>query len=240
MEDVMPRDLFGDVTDPSITLGTRKWYTVPVSLGVHSVVVALLVIAPLMATGALPLLRDGTVYVPVKPPELPQPPVVRHAPPDRPASTPTAAPIQEPTAITPELPLQPGFEKEGLVTESIVGAGTLEGAAIVAPLPIVAEPPAPTPTVNVGGNIRQPERMTYVSPTYPPLALTARVQGLVIIQATIDTTGRVQDARVMRTDSPLLNEAALTAVRQWVYTPTLLNGIPVNVIMTVTVQFRMN
>ena len=235
----MPRDLFGDVTDPSITLGTRKWYTVPVSLGVHSVVVTLLIIAPLMATGALPLRRDPIVYVDVKPPELPQPPAVRHAPTERPVASPTAAPIQEPTAITPELPLQPSFEKEGLVTESIVGAGTLE-STVVAPSPIVAEPSVPTPTVDVGGNIRQPERMAYVSPTYPALALTARVQGLVIIQATIDTTGRVQDARVMRTDSPLLNEAALTAVRQWVYTPTLLNGIPVNVIMTVTVQFRMN
>jgi periplasmic protein TonB len=236
----MPRDLFGDVTDPSITLGTRKWYTVPVSLGVHSVIVALLIIAPLMATGALPLLHDPTVYMPPEPPELPQPPeVVRPKALAEPVANPAAAPVEEPKAIAEEPPFDPGVENQ-TPAESIVGAGTLEGTDVVAPPPIVAEPPAPTPTVNVGGNIRQPERMTYVSPTYPLLALTARVQGLVIIQATIDTTGRVQDARVMRTDSPLLNGAALTAVRQWVYTPTLLNGIPVNVIMTVTVQFRMN
>ena len=236
----MPRDLFGDVTDPSITLGTRKWYTVPVSLGIHSVVVALLVIAPLMATGALPLLRDATVYVPVKPPELPQPPVVRHASPDRPAARPTAAPIVEPTAITPEVPLQPGFEKEGLVIESIVGGAQLDGTAVVTPPPAVVEAAAPPKVVRPGGEIRTPERITYVAPAYPPIALSARMQGMVIVEATIDTTGRVQNARVLRSDSPLFVDAALSAVRQWTYTPTLLNGVPVSVLMTVTVQFRMN
>jgi len=68
------------------------------------------------------------------------------------------------------------------------------------------------------------------------VAQAARLEGIVIIEATISSSGRVVDARVLRS-SPLLDEAALAAVRQWRYTPTLLNGVPVPVIMTVTVQF---
>jgi protein TonB len=78
-----------------------------------------------------------------------------------------------------------------------------------------------------------------VAPIYPPPAQAARIQGPVIIEATIGTDGRVQSARVLRA-LPFLDEAALTAVRQWVYTPTLLNGLPVPVIMTVTVMFHLN
>jgi protein TonB len=65
------------------------------------------------------------------------------------------------------------------------------------------------------------------------------VQGVVVIEATIGADGRVKDAHVLRS-VPLLDEAALAAVRQWVYTPTRLNGEPVSVIMTVTVHFQLN
>ena len=75
-------------------------------------------------------------------------------------------------------------------------------------------------------------------PVYPPIAQSARVQGVVIIEATIGPDGVVKDARVLRS-IPLLDQAALDAVRQWVFTPTLLNGVPVPVIMTVTVQFTL-
>jgi protein TonB len=77
-----------------------------------------------------------------------------------------------------------------------------------------------------------------VPPTYPPIAQSARVQGVVIIEAVIGPSGKVQDARVLRS-IPLLDQAALDAVRQWEYTPTLLNGVPVPVIMTVTVNFTL-
>jgi protein TonB len=64
------------------------------------------------------------------------------------------------------------------------------------------------------------------------------VEGVVIIEATISPDGRVQDARVLRS-IPLLDAAALDAVRQWEYSPTLLNGTPVPVVITVTVVFRL-
>ena len=77
-----------------------------------------------------------------------------------------------------------------------------------------------------------------MNPVYPPIAQSARVQGVVIIEAVIGPTGQVQEARVLRS-IPLLDSAALDAVKQWEYTPTLLNGVPVPVIMTVTVNFTL-
>jgi len=73
---------------------------------------------------------------------------------------------------------------------------------------------------------------------YPPIAQSARVQGVVILEATIGPDGRVQNAKILRS-VPLLDAAALEAVQQWEYTPTLLNGEPVPVIMTVTVNFTL-
>jgi protein TonB len=92
--------------------------------------------------------------------------------------------------------------------------------------------------VRVGGNIRQPTQLRRVNPIYPAEAQAARVQGVVILEAVIGVDGRVEDARVLRS-IPLLDQAAIDAVQQWEYTPTLLNGAPVPVIMTVTVQFTL-
>ena len=80
--------------------------------------------------------------------------------------------------------------------------------------------------------------MRDVRPVYPPIAQSARVSGMVIIEATIGADGRVKDAKVLRS-IPLLDQAALDAVKQWTFTPTLLNGVPVPVIMTVTVNFTL-
>jgi protein TonB len=77
-----------------------------------------------------------------------------------------------------------------------------------------------------------------VEPVYPELAKRARVQGRVILVVTVDEEGNVSDIRVS-SGHPLLDEAALTAVRQWKYSPTLLNGEPVPVIATVTVIFNL-
>jgi protein TonB len=92
--------------------------------------------------------------------------------------------------------------------------------------------------VPVGGDIKRPVKLREVAPTYPPLARAARVEGIVIVEAIVGPDGKVQDARVLRS-SPLLDAAALDAVRQWEFTPTLLNGIPIAIVMTVTVDFRL-
>jgi TonB family protein len=92
--------------------------------------------------------------------------------------------------------------------------------------------------VRVGGDIQEPRKIKDVNPVYPADALAARIQGVVILEAVIGPSGAVSDARVLRS-IPALDQAAVNAVRQWVYTPTLVNGAPVSVLMTVTVNFSL-
>jgi TonB family protein len=101
------------------------------------------------------------------------------------------------------------------------------------------EPQAPSGPVRIGGEIREPRKLKSVNPTYPAIARQARVQGIVILECTISAQGRVSDVRVLRS-IPMLDQSAIEAVRQWEYEPTLLNGVPVPVIMTVTVNFKLN
>ena len=90
--------------------------------------------------------------------------------------------------------------------------------------------------VRVGGQVRPPIKIKEVPPVYPAIAQSARVQGDVVIEATIDEEGKVADARVVKS-VPLLDQAALDAVRQWQYQPSLLNGVPTPVVTTVTIKF---
>ena len=90
--------------------------------------------------------------------------------------------------------------------------------------------------VRVGGQIKPPTKVKDVTPVYPAIARSARVAGAVVIAATIDEEGKVIDAKVVRS-VPLLDQAALDAVQQWEYMPTLLNGVPVPVLVTVTINF---
>lgn len=77
-----------------------------------------------------------------------------------------------------------------------------------------------------------------MTPAYPAIARAARVEGVVILEAVIGEDGSVSDVRVLRS-IPLLDAAAMEAVRQWRFTPTLLNGEPVPVVMTITVAFKL-
>jgi protein TonB len=90
--------------------------------------------------------------------------------------------------------------------------------------------------VRVGGQIKPPSKIKDVRPIYPAIAQSSRVSGTVIVAATIGPDGKVDDAKVVRS-IPLLDQAALDAVRQWEYTPTLLHGEAVSVLTTVTINF---
>lgn len=107
-----------------------------------------------------------------------------------------------------------------------------------APLPPPPPPPAPkTPErVRVGGNVQAANLKCKVTPVYPALARQARVQGVVVLEAEISTAGKIEKLKVL-TGHPLLVQAALDAVKQWCYEPTLLNGEPVPVVTTITVNF---
>ena len=117
-------------------------------------------------------------------------------------------------------------------------------ARVTAALLVTAAVAAPTiyasvaPQVRVGGDIKEPKKIKDVKPVYPEAAKAAGVQGMVIIETQIAKDGSVNQAKVLRS-VPELDRAAIEAVMQWKYTPTLLNGEPVEVIMTVTVTFTL-
>jgi len=92
--------------------------------------------------------------------------------------------------------------------------------------------------LRVGGEIAEPKKIRDVRPVYPQVAQEAKVSGVVILEVIIDASGGVRNAKVLRS-IPLLDQAALDAVQQWRFTPTLLNGVPQEVIMTVTMSFSL-
>ena len=235
----MPRDLFGEVTRPSVSIGNRKWYTVPVSLLSHAFVIAALFVLPIVAAPLMPNVFDlePTEYLIDVLPPPPPPPAPRRAEALKPIANLNAAPLTPPDTIAPEKPLD--LEWQNTASVGIVGGVDRIEEVIITPPPPVAAVPQPPKPVQVGGVIRRPTKVGGPDPLYPPMARAAGVQGIVIIEATIGADGGIINARILRS-VPLLDQAALEAVRQWRYTPTLLNGVPVPVIMTVTVSFTLS
>ena len=222
---------------------SRRWFVLPVSVALHAGVALACFVLPLTAAGDLPIPAppSGIVHyvMTVAPPPMEQPP--------RPSgpvdSRPRAAPIAAPSAIVPERP-EPASAPQDAPVEGALPAGYgfsdgLPFATSAAPPPPPPAPPPQPPLRRVGGNIREPQRIAYVAPVYPRIAQQAQVEGIVILEAVIGVDGRVDRVRVLRS-APLLDEAAITAVQQWRYTPTLLNSVPVPVLMTITVHFRLN
>lgn len=109
-------------------------------------------------------------------------------------------------------------------TGGIVGAATI--------------PTPPPGTLTVGGNQQQAKLISQQHPVYPPLAKEAHIQGVVRLNAIIGKDGHIQNLTVLQ-GHPLLVPAALDAVKEWVYQPTLLNGDPVAVMTTIDVNFTL-
>ncbi len=235
----MAAELFRDVVRPSVTVGNAQRYTVPFSIAVHVAAAFALVIVPLLATDTMPSPAEAiTAFVtPEAPPPPPPPSAPIHTTPPK-APDATAPPLEAPDGVAPEPPdaRVPQAVDDGALTSSLV-----EGAALpdAPPSPPPVEAPPPPEPVRVGGNITAPTKTRDVRPIYPSIAMAARVHGIVIIEATIGPTGHVVGTRVLRS-IPLLDQAAVDAVNQWEFTPTRLNGAPVPVVMTVTVQFALN
>ena len=219
--------------------------TLPASLALHAVGLTALLLVPVLMSDALPdpafsvkaFFVEPTAAPPPAPP--PPPPAPRSAATRAPASTapPASSAFTAPIEIPTETKLDQGIDLgvaggvaggvEGGVPGGVVGG-------VVGGLPDAAPGVAP---VRVGGLIKAPKRLRYVEPVYPVFALQARVQGVIIIEATVDANGKVREATVLR-GMPMLDEAALEAVRNWVYTPTLLDGVPTPILMVVTVTFQ--
>ena len=120
--------------------------------------------------------------------------------------------------------------------DAVAGKAAADAVAAKEKADAAARAKARVAPLRIGGNIRAPRKIKDAKPVYPAIARSAGIAGAVTIEATIGADGKVTDAVIVRS-IPLLNQAALDAVRQWEYTPVLLNGVPVPVIMTVTINF---
>ena len=212
------------------------------SFVVHSVVIGAAMAARLLAATDLPVPPHNTMFAMVSPdvPEVQPPPPIRTARTEpAPAVNPDAAPLREPDSIAPE-PLVP-FDAAPVGSGAIIGIpGDPAGEGfVIAPPPPAPRAPAPLPPVRVGGVVRPPQKVHHVTPAYPPIAQAAKISGIVVLEALIAEDGSVREVKVLKS-VPLLDAAATDAVRQWRFTPTLLNGVPVQVIMSVTVSFTLN
>jgi protein TonB len=104
----------------------------------------------------------------------------------------------------------------------------------------VAVPKVAVSRVRVSAGVTQGMKIRDVKPVYPQMAKVARVQGAVVLAAVIGKDGAIQNLHVVSTASPLLNQAAIDAVKQWRYRPYILNGEPVEVDTTITVNFTLS
>ncbi len=151
-----------------------------------------------------------------------------------------AAPVVAPRDVQPETLLNVSTadvrSNAGVHAIESGGSGTVEGVG-VAELPPPAAPPV-TP-IRLHSGIVAPRKIHEVLPIYPATARSLRLEGMVILEAVIGVDGRVESARVLRS-LPLLDEAALGAVRQWRFAPARLNNEVVPVVMTVTINFSLH
>jgi len=216
--------------------------TVPISIAIHVVALLLLIVIPLVATVVITTVSvtlPDYVRVAVMPPPpdvaVRQPPrTISSEPPD----TSPPAPTHAPDTISDDR----GFSSPGPEIPSIGGIAGDDTGAIPGPTP-VPPPPPPDPPKQTGpvhvADLRiAPRKTVDTRPVYPEFARAARVEGTVVMEAVLDPAGQVTQIRVIRS-IPLLDQAAIDAVRQWRYTPSVYNGRPVSVLMTITIRFTL-
>lgn len=221
------------------------------SLIFHSALLAILLVLPLYFTQGLNKKQFATTFLVAPPPPPPPPPpaTAAHVTAQRPPTSVTKGAIISPTVIPKKILMIKEVPLPADVSAGVVGGvpggvpggqvgGVLGG--ILGGLPRTVRPPAPKPLrpIRIGGNVKPPRLIYGPSPVYPTIAKIARIQGDVIIDAVIDTRGRVVQMHFLSGPALLIN-AAMNAVSQWKYQPTLLNGEPVAVEFRVTVQFQL-
>lgn len=228
----------------------RKGWTFAASMAGELLAVTALMLLPLLYTQALPIVQAVAV-------RLPAPPLPPAPAPERPAST--VRPRQETPRIftgveaprripdrvamlidQPAAPMPPGASPgvPGGIGEAMPPALAIPIPAPPKPVAESKAPAAPRKPLVVGGNVQEAKLLKRVIPAYPALARAARISGTVKLVGVIAADGTIQQLQVV-SGHPLLVRAALEAVRQWVYRPTLLNGAPVEVIAPIDVVFTL-
>ena len=226
----------------SRSLGARR-LSLPVAVGLHLAVIGAFVGASTWFPGEAPEPPIPVVFPTASAPAGPPPPPGGHEavwtprgrrPRPVPAMTqPTEAPGERPEDV---IQTAGASETETAISDSRdpgspYGAPEGTGDSRQVGTAVVEEP------IPIGGDVRAPVLRWRVTPEYPESARRAHLQGTVILEAVITTSGAVQQIRVLKSVNPLLDEAAERAVRQWRYEPATLNGRVVPVYLNVTVTF---
>jgi periplasmic protein TonB len=231
-------------------LKTKSKYTTVVSFLLQILFIAILVLIPLIYTEALPKQQLMTFLVAPPPPPPPPPP-------------PAAAPVVKVQKIESELdqgqlrtptaiPKKIAMIKEEEAPPPSAGVGVMGGVpggvpggqmggvlgGIISSTPVAVPKVATPQRVRVSQGVTEGLLMKKVQPQYPPLARQARIQGAVVLQASIGKDGAVQNLRAV-SGHPMLTPAAIEAVKQWKYRPYFLNGEAVEVDTTITVNFTL-
>ena len=244
--------MFDLITGETRHIPSKPGVPILISMSAQLALVSAIVVPVLFFTGALPEVPTMMAFVaeaaaPPPPPPPPPPPAVKSTAPAsvKPAPSPGAAPVEPPSTIQPERPNDEGDLGVPGGVEGGIPGGVLGGVVgglpsdIPPPPPPPALPPPPRGPVRVGGQIEAPALARRVEPVYPEVAVAARIRGVVILEANVDRDGRVIDVKVLRTANRLLDDAAITAVRQWQYKPLILNGSPEPFVLTVVLTFNL-
>jgi len=238
--------MFNDVLIIPESRARVMFWALPFSFGVHAVLAAALIILPLLRPGSPPRLDlMGAFFAPAATVPLPPPPPPAGKTSKHKIGRLSSASLRSPGAdgkIFLPVAIPDGFEDEQIPGFGIDGGvpggveggmyGCVDGNILET---LVGDALAPVPAA---GEIKPPRLIKRIDPVYPDIARESRVEGIVIIEARTDIYGRVAGLRLLRS-IPLLDEAAMDAVRQWVYEPMILNGRPRGVVFIVTVRFTL-
>ena len=235
---------------------TKRPYTILLSFGIQLVLIGVLVIIPLIFYDTLKgAVLTSALVAPAPPPPPPPPPPpqqivkVVHTAPKQFIANQLIAPKSVPSHVLmvteEEAPLATGVI--GGIPGGVPGSGGVLGglmgglpaAAPPKPPPPPPAPPKPTGPAKIGGNVVAANLINPVRPVYPPLAKMARQQGTVKFEAMISKEGTIEDLKLI-SGPPLLVQAAMDAVKQWRYRPTILNGEPTEVQTTIDVNFSLS
>jgi len=228
----------------------RKWTTV-LSLALQCLLIGGMILIPLIYTEALPRQQLMTFLVAPPPPPPPPPPpaampvrvvkVIQTDIVNGQLRTPTKIP--EKVAMIKEEAAPPPMTTGGVIggVPGGVPGGSLGGVmgGIIGGTPIAVPKQAVPTRVRVSGGVQEGNLINRVTPVYPAIAKSARIQGAVVLQAEISKQGTIEHLQVI-SGHPMLVQNAVDAVKQWRYKPYLLNGDPVPVETTITVNFTLS
>jgi len=229
-------------------LRTARGKTSTIAFIVQIVIIGVMILIPLMFTEALPKAMTMTFLAAPPPPPPPPPPpaavkVVKQIETDivnNQLRTPTKIPKKVEIIKEEEAP-PPNMGIVGGVPGGVPG-GQMNGVigGIISSTPTAIPKVATPQRVRVSAGVTQGLKVKHVAPVYPQMARIARVQGPVVLAAVIGKDGTIQNLHVLSTASPLLNQAAIDAVKEWRYRPYILNGEPVEVDTQITVNFTLS